>query len=135
MSTLRGFSLFNVSPETIIHPGLKPRWLTPLSRGVIAALAFACGCSAQYHLETNYADANPANDRQYLFGDPFGIRAAFAKKGITFNVESDTDTMGVAHGGLSDQPAAFTRIRGTLDIDLDKLTGKTHGLSFHATGL
>jgi porin len=135
MSTLRGFSLFNVPPQTIIYPELKTRWLTPLSRGVIAALAFACGCSAQYHLETNYADANPANDRQYLFGDPFGIRAAFAQKGITFNVESDTDTMGVAHGGLSDQPAAFTRIRGTLDIDLDKLTGKTHGLSFHATGL
>ena len=43
--------------------------------------------------------------------------------------------MGVVHGGLSNQPAAFTRIRGTLDINFDKLTGKTHDLTFHATGL
>ena len=105
------------------------------SRSVIVSLALAGGCAAQYHLETNYADANPANDRLYLLGDPFGIRSELAQKGITFNVESDTDTMGVAHGGLSDQPAAFTRIRGTLDIDFDRLTHKTRDLTFHATGL
>jgi carbohydrate-selective porin OprB len=123
------------SMSTLPTISLLTRALKPLIRGVIAALAFASACSAQYHLETNYAEANPANDRPYLFGDPFGIRAAFAQKGITFNIESDTDTMGVAHGGLSDQPAAFTRIRGTIDIDFDKLTGKKHEWSFHATGL
>ena len=122
MSTLRSISLLT-------------RGLKSFPRGVIAVLSFAYACSAQYHLETNYAEANPANDRPYLLGDPLGIRAALAKKGITFNIESDTDTMGVVHGGLSDQPAAFTRIRGTLDIDFDKLTAKTHELSFHATGL
>lgn len=134
MSTLRSVPSANVSGAFIIHPRIKPQWLTPLLRGVIL-LAFAGGCSAQYHLETNYAEANPANDRQYLFGDPFGVRSALADRGITFNIESTTDSMGVAHGGLSDQAAAFTRIRGTLDIDFDKLTGKAHNLSFHATGL
>ncbi len=106
-------------------------------RGLFAIfmLAFAFRCPAQYHLETNYAEPNPANDRQYLFGDLFGVRPKLARKGITFNIESTTDSMGVAHGGVSDQPAAFTRIRGTIDIDLDKLTGTSHELSFHATGL
>jgi porin len=108
-----------------------------LARGVfgVLVLIFAFRCSAQYHLETNYAEPNYANDRQYLFGDLFGVRSALARKGITFNIESTTDSMGVVHGGLSDQPAAFTRIRGTIDIDLDKLTGTSHELSFHATGL
>jgi porin len=108
-----------------------------LTRGVfgVLVLIYAFRCSAQYHLETNYAEPNYANDRQYLFGDLFGVRSALARKGITFNIESTTDSMGVVHGGLSDQPAAFTRIRGTIDIDLDKLTGTSHELSFHATGL
>ncbi len=43
--------------------------------------------------------------------------------------------MGAVHGGLSNQAAAFTRIRGTLDINFDKLTGKTRDLTLHATGL
>ena len=78
-----------------------------LPRGVFAVLTlvFAFRCSAQYHLETNYAEPNSANDRQYLFGDLFGVRSALAKKGISLNIESTTDSMGVVHGGLSDQPA------------------------------
>jgi porin len=107
---------------------LSPRLLA------VVVLALACRCSAQYHLETNYAEPNAAYDRNYLFGDMLGLRSTLAEKGITFNIENTTDSFGVVHGGLSDQPAAFTRIRGTIDVDLDKLTG-THGLSFHATGL
>lgn len=116
---------------------MKPARLKFLPRGLlaVAALAFACRCSAQYQPETNYAEPNSANDRQYLFGDLFGIRSALAAKGITFVIESTTDSSGVLYGGLSNQAAAFTRIRGTIDIDLDKLTGTNHELSFHATGL
>lgn len=102
---------------------------------IIAVLVFACRCSAQYHLETNYAESNSANDRQYLFGDLFGFRPALANRGITFNIENTTDSFGVVHGGLSNQPAAFTRLRGTIDFDFDKMTGGHHELSFHATGL
>src|SRR5580700_1100666 len=101
----------------------------------IGVLVFACNCSAQYHLETNYAEPNAANDRNYLFGDMFGFRSWLAQKGITYNIENTTDSFGVVHGGLSDQAAAFTRIRGTIDIDFDQLTGTHHELSFHATGL
>ncbi len=107
----------------------------PIVGALIAALTLACGCSAQSHLETNYADTSAVGARLYFFGDPFGIRSALAHKGITFIFESITDAMGVAHGGLSDQPAAYTRIRGTFDIDFGRLTGSDNGLSFHATGL
>ncbi len=118
--------MHQLSADLHARPSMQAARPKLLSHGVfaIAVLALACPCSAQYHLETNYAEANPANDRPYLFGDWFGIRHALADKGITFNIESTTDSMGVVHGGLSDQPAAFTRIRGTLDIDFDKLTGE-----------
>ena len=103
---------------------------------VVTVLALAGRCSAQqYQPEANYAEANSASSRQYLLGDWFGVRHRLANRGVLFNIESDTDSMGVAHGGISNQAAAFTRIRGTVDIDLDKLTGTSQGLTFHATGL
>ncbi len=135
MSTLRDVSLLNLLSKSIIHCRTKSRRMSRLSCAVVAALSFTCVCSAQYELQSGYADANPANDRSTLFGDPLGVRATLAQKGITFDIESTTDSMGVVHGGVSNQAAAFTRIRGTLDINFDKLTGKTHGLTFHATGL
>ncbi len=122
MSTLRKLSLSDIS-------------IQPVVVGLIAALTLACVCSAQSHLETNYAEVGTEGARLYLFGDPLGIRSALADKGITFIFESITDAMGVVHGGLSDQPAAYTRIRGTVDIDFGKLTGTHNGFSFHATGL
>jgi porin len=109
--------------------------LKHLSRLAVVVLAFACRCSAQYQLETNYAEPNVAHDREYLFGNMFGLRSRLSEKGITFNIENTTDSFGVVHGGLSNQPAAFTRIRGTIDIDLDKLSNTHRHLSFHATGL
>jgi porin len=115
----------------------KPALLKHLSRQLLAVgvLALACRCLAQTNLQTNYAQPNVANDREYLFGDMFGVRSSLAEKGITYNFENVTDTFGVVHGGLSDRPDAFSRIRGTIDIDFDRLTGTDHHWSFHATGL
>jgi porin len=137
MSSLQTVMLRKLPANGIMLPRMKPRRLKFMSHRLLAlaVLAFACRCSAQYQPETNYAEPNSANNRQYLFGDLFGIRSALAAKGITFIIESTTDSFGVLHGGFSDQPAAFTRIRGTIDIDFDKLTGTNQELSFHATGL
>ena len=137
MSSLQTVMLRKLPANGIMRPRMKPRRLKFMSHRLLAlaVLAFACRCSAQYQPETNYAEPNSANNRQYLFGDLFGIRSALAAKGITFIIESTTDSFGVLHGGFSDQPAAFTRIRGTIDIDFDKLTGTNQELSFHATGL
>jgi porin len=108
-----------------------------VSRGILlaAVLFSASRCSAQLHLETNYAEPNAANDRQWFFGNWGGARSKLAEQGITFDFESTTDSMGVLHGGISNQAAAWTRIRGTIDLDIDKLTGTTHELTFHATAL
>jgi porin len=127
MSSIKNVTFRKMRSQAIVRPS---RHLF-----AVALIVFACTCSAQTHLETNYAEPNSANDSPYLFGDWFGIRSGLAEKGITFNIESTTDSMGVVHGGISDQPAAFTRIRGTIDVDFDKLTGTKHELSFHATGL
>ncbi len=51
---LTPLGIFFANP-LIIHRAVKPPRLKPISRGLIAALSFACACSAQYHLETNYA--------------------------------------------------------------------------------
>jgi len=127
MSTYQSVTLHKTRNEAIVCPSRRLL--------AVALLVFACRCSAQYHLETNYAEPNSANDGQHFLGDWFGIRSGLSERGITFNIESTTDSMGVVHGSLSDQAAAFTRIRGTVDIDFDKLTGTNHELSFHATGL
>ncbi len=58
MSTPR--DIFFTNP-LIIHRPVKPPRLKPISLGLIASLSFACACSAQYELQTNYAQANPAN--------------------------------------------------------------------------
>jgi porin len=96
-------------------------------------LASAFSCFAQFDI--NYAQPNPAHDRQWFLGDWNGLRTNLAEKGVDFSFESVTDAVGVVHGGISDQPTGFTRIRGTVDIDIDRLSGKNLGLSFHATGL
>ena len=72
MSTLRSLPLRDVPTQPIVG-------------ALIAALTLACVCSAQSHLETNYAETDTEGNRLYLFGDPFGIRSALADKGITFN--------------------------------------------------
>lgn len=102
-------------------------------RSFILLFASAFCCWAQFDI--NYAQPNSAHDRQWLLGDWGGLRSDLAEKGVDFDFESVTDAVGVLHGGLSNQPTGFTRIRGTVDIDIDQLTGKNLGLSFHATAL
>lgn len=72
--------------------------------------------------------------QQFATGDWGGKRTTLHERGIDLNFEITDDTMWILHGGLSNQEASWPRVRGTIDIDFDKLTG-TWGLSFHATGL
>ena len=72
--------------------------------------------------------------RQYLFGDWGGERPALAEKGITFDFFYITDLEANPTGGLQQTQAGWERIRGTVDINLDRLI-RWQGLSFHATGL
>jgi porin len=72
--------------------------------------------------------------RQYLFGDWGGERTALAEKGITFDFFYITDLEANPTGGLQQAQTGWERIRGTVDINFDRLIS-WQGLSFHATGL
>jgi carbohydrate-selective porin OprB len=72
--------------------------------------------------------------RQYLFGDWGGERSALAEKGISFDFFYITDMQANPAGGAQQAYAGWERIRGTVDINFDKMI-QWQGLSFHATGL
>jgi porin len=72
--------------------------------------------------------------RQYLFGDWGGERSKLAEKGVTFDFFYITDLQANPSGGLKQSQAGWERVRGTIDINFDRLIA-WQGLSFHATGL
>ena len=83
------------------------------------------------------ADApQPSNitSRRYLFGDWGGARSALEEKGIYFDFFYITDMQANPSGGLQQTYAGWERIRGTVDINFDRMIS-WQGLSFHATGL
>ncbi len=74
------------------------------------------------------------SSRKYLFGDWGGERSAWAEKGVTFDFFYITDMQANPSGGMQQTYAGWERIRGTVDINFDKMI-QWQGLSFHATGL
>jgi carbohydrate-selective porin OprB len=69
-----------------------------------------------------------------LLGDWGGERAALAERGITFNFFYIADLQANPSGGREQTKAGWPRVRGTIDINFDKMIS-WQGLSFHATGL
>ncbi len=63
-------------------------------------------------------------------GDPDGIRAALAGRGITFAINYGGEVFGVASGGIRRGSKYTGQLEGVVDVDLDKLAGWT-GLTFH----
>ena len=72
--------------------------------------------------------------RQYLLGDWGGERPELEEKGITFDFFYITDLQTNPAGGKEQTKAGWERIRGTVDINFDRLM-QWQGLRFHATGL
>jgi carbohydrate-selective porin OprB len=70
----------------------------------------------------------------HLLGDWHGKRTKLASRGLTFDLQYVADFLWNVHSDKPARGAAWDRIRGTVDIAFDSLTG-THGLFFHATGL
>jgi porin len=110
-------------------------WLKLLS-GLVLLLIFAVPLVAQ----TNAATPDVANtlfeipSRQYLFGDWGGKRTALEEKGVKFDFFYISDMQANPSGGLRQTQAGWERVRGTIDINFDRLI-QWQGLSFHATGL
>ena len=73
--------------------------------------------------------------RQYLLGDWGGERSRLANKGVTFDFFYVADLQANPTGGLEQTYAGWGRIRGTMDVDFNKLGWAWRGLTFHVTGL
>src|SRR5690348_15737560 len=107
-----------------------------LLSGLVLLVIFAVPLVAQ----TNAATPDVANrlfeipSRQYLFGDWGGKRSKLAEKGVTFDFFYIADLEANPSGGMQQTQAGWPRIRGTIDINFDRLI-EWQGLSFHSTGL
>ena len=106
-----------------------------LSFTLSAALVFLAPARAQ---NASGQDQNASlfglPSRQHLFGDWGGERAALAEKRLTFDFLYITDLEANPTGGLQQAQAGWERLRGTMDLNFDRLIS-WQGLSIHATGL
>ncbi len=72
--------------------------------------------------------------RRYLLGDWGGKRTRLENEGIVFDFFYTTDALASLSGGYKTANGGFERVRGTIDIDFEKME-VAKGLTFHATGL
>src|SRR5262245_53256133 len=63
-------------------------------------------------------------------GDPGGVRAWFARNGLTFNFIYTNDVLANVHGGLRTGTIDQGKLEYNMTFDFEKLTG-WHGLSFY----
>ena len=70
----------------------------------------------------------------HLFGDWTGERSSLLERGVRFDFQYISDTLWNLESEQKERLASWNRVRGTVDIDLGKLTGQ-HNLYFHATAL
>lgn len=73
-------------------------------------------------------------DRGHLFGDWHGERRRLLERGVNIDLQYISDSLWNVRSVHRERLASWNRVRGTVDIDLSKLT-HTPGLSFHITGL
>jgi porin len=72
--------------------------------------------------------------RKYLLGDWGGERRRLEDKGVVFDFFYTTDALASLSGGYKNSNGGFERVRGTMDIDFEKMH-VAKGLTFHVTGL
>ena len=110
-------------------------WLKLLS-GLVLLGIFAVPLVAQTNAATPDVGSTlfEIPSRQYLFGDWGGKRSKLAEKGVSFDFFYIADLEANPSGGMQQTQAGWPRIRGTIDINFDRLI-QWQGLSFHTTGL
>ncbi len=73
-------------------------------------------------------------EREYLFGDWNGHRKQLQDRGIQLDLQYVADHLWDVRSEKKARLASWNRVRGTVNLDLGKLTG-AHDLYFHITGL
>ncbi|HKW35982.1 MAG TPA: carbohydrate porin [Candidatus Acidoferrum sp.] len=106
---------------------------------VAAALALSLASITPAWAQNALPENQPAPSvdllsRNYLLGDWGGERTALAEKGIVFDFFYIADLEANPSGGLEQTRAGWPRVRGTIDINFDRIIS-WQGFSFHATGL
>jgi len=71
---------------------------------------------------------------QYLLGDWGGGRERLLARGVRFDLQYVSDSLGNVEGGKTDHFYVWNRIRATADIDFGRLNGPG-GVYVHVTGL
>jgi porin len=106
---------------------------------VLSALLMATCASAQNMAGDPSGAASTTersfwNDQNYLLGDWGGERSQLEAEGVSFSFFYVSDFLGNPSGGENQAFTDWGRIRGTVDIDIGKLTD-TNAPTFHITGL
>jgi porin len=70
----------------------------------------------------------------HVFGEWGGARARLQEEGVDFDLQYIADTLWNINSAQKERLANWSRVRGTVDIDFDKLK-RWRGLHFHATAL
>lgn len=105
----------------------------------------ACTCAAAVHaqdpvtIEPLEAPLTPRKEtmleRDYMLGDPGGVRAAMLDRGISLDLQYVNDFFGVLGGEVSNGRAKdFGRVRLTVAIDFEQLIG-IPGLTFRTSAI
>ena len=76
----------------------------------------------------------PPAGRKYLLGDWGGERTKLEEHGVVFDFFYQADLLSSPSGGEQTANGGFERVRGTFDMDFEKLH-LVKGLTFHATGV
>jgi carbohydrate-selective porin OprB len=122
-------------PTYLRHWAQFPRANSRILFGLVLSLMSVGPVCGQNAIVPDASGSSLENSsRQYLLGDWGGERTKLAEKGITFDFFYISDMQANPSGGLQQTQAGWERIRGTVDIDFDKMMS-WQGLSFHATGL
>jgi len=112
----------------------SPRFHRILLFAVIALFCVSTLAVAQDSTTTPSTGTYDLATQKYLFGDWGGARTRLEEQhGVKFDFFYVTDLLANPEGGTYKE-SGWNRVRGTMDIDFNKLIG-AKGLTFHVTGL
>lgn len=107
-----------------------------LALGCVLCLAFPAYSQAPQEEPAPGPDSHETGEgpHGHLLGDWGGERSRLLERGVKFDLHYVSDSLANLKSKQPERFASWNRFRGTVDIDLDALTG-VEGLYFHITGL
>jgi porin len=104
-----------------------------LALSVLALPVYSQNTDQETLVGSNSNELAPS-ERGYVFGNWGGLRTQLEEMGVDFDFQYVSDTLWNLKSVQPDRVAMWNRVRGTVDIDLGRLTHHS-GWYFHATAL